>query len=87
MAKKSKTKTEEENKSQQYQNEPWLSMRTGFIVITIVSIGMAVLTAWNAVQTQGLLNGILWGLAYGAGIWGVFAVALLFNRFIRGKRN
>jgi len=83
MAKKSK----KQNKSEQYNDGPWMSMRTGLIVIAILSIGMSVLIAWNAVQTQGLVNGILWGLAYGLGIWGVFAIALLFNRFVRGKRN
>jgi hypothetical protein len=85
MAKKSKKKKEEDSKSAKQFNEPWISMRIGLIVITIVSIGMAVLTAWNAVQTQGWLEGILWGLGFGAAVWGAFFFMLGFNRFVRRK--
>ena len=85
MAKKSKKKKKEERKSSNQFNDPWISMRTGLIVITVVSIGMAVLTAWNAVKTQGMFEGILWGLGFGAAVWGAFFFMLFFNRIIRRK--
>lgn len=61
----------------------WISMRTGVGLITVISIGMAVLTAWEAIPQKGWVEGILWGLLFGVLIWAVFFGMIAFNRFIR----
>jgi uncharacterized membrane protein YczE len=66
-------------------NKPWISMRSGVIVIAIVSIGMAILTALQAVPTKGLVEGIFWGVFFGVGIWFIFFGMILVNRFLRKK--
>ena len=58
-------------------------MRTGVGLITVISIGMAVLTAWEAIPQKGWVEGILWGLLFGVLIWAVFFGMIAFNRFIR----
>ena len=68
-------------------NEPWISMRAGLIVMGVVSAGLAILVAWNGIQTQGLLMGIVWGLIFGAANWLVFFIAFMFFRWSRGGRD
>lgn len=85
MAKKTNKNVSKEDKPADRINEAWISMRTGIIVMAVVSIGMGGLTAWSAIQTQGAVKGILWGLGFGAAVWVVFVIALLFNRVLRGK--
>lgn len=85
MVKKIDQKNKENSKSTGTINEAWLSMRTGLIVMAVVSLGMGALTAWSGIQTQGTVKGLLWGLGFGAAVWVVFVIALLFNRFLRGK--
>jgi len=79
-------KTKKENtakKSGSLPAEPWISMRRGLIIITITSIAMAVLTAWEVIPIKGWMEGILWGLLFGALIWVIFFGMIFFNRFIR----
>lgn len=68
-------------------NEPvhsaWIPLRTGMIVIGLLSIFMTVLTAWEAVPQRGLVEGILIGLLFGGLIWVIFFGFLVFNRWIR----
>lgn len=84
MAKKKKNKQktidEEIRKS---LNQPWISMRSGVKIIAITSVIMAVLTAWQAIPSKGWLEGILWGLFFGALIWAIFFGNILINRFLR----
>lgn len=63
--------------------KPWISMHRGLRIIAITSLVMAVLTAWEAVPVKGWLEGILWGLLFGALIWAIFFGMLFFNRLIR----
>jgi hypothetical protein len=65
--------------------EAWISMRTGIIVIAITSVGMAVLTTIQALQTKGLLEAISWGVLFGVFIWAIFIGMLLINRLL-GRR-
>jgi len=58
-------------------------MRSGLIIITITSIGMAVLTAWEVIPVKGWGEGILWGLLFGVLIWIIFFGMIFFNRLIR----
>jgi len=66
-------------------NNPWISMRSGLIIITITSLGMAVLTAMQVVPVKGWLEGVLWGLAYGGMIWIIFFGMIFVNRFLKRK--
>jgi hypothetical protein len=81
VAKKSKKpKVQKEVKP---SNQPWIPMRSGLIIIAITSVGMAVLTAWQVISLKGWLEGILWGLLFGALIWAIFFGNLLLNKFLR----
>ncbi len=83
MAKKAKPTEEQLKKS---LTDPWISMRSGIIIIAIASLAMAGLTAWQVIPSRGWLEGILWGLLFGALIWVIFFGNLLLNRFLRRKR-
>ncbi len=65
---------------------PWITMQSGIIIITIASIGMAVLTAIQVIPIKGWLEGILWGLLYGGLIWAIFFGFMFINRFLRRKQ-
>ena len=79
------TKAQKENtvKKSDLFAQPWISMRRALIVITLTSIGMAVLTAWEVIPVKGWIEGILWGLLFGVLIWIIFFGMIFFNRFIR----
>lgn len=84
MAKKKKN--EQKSKQQDIQkslNQPWISMRKGLIVMAITSAAMAVLTAWQVIPSRGWLEGILWGLLFGALIWAIFFGNILINKLLR----
>jgi hypothetical protein len=67
------------------ETSPWIQMRTGLVVMGLLSLGLAAWTTWNLIPDQGLLKAILWGLAFGFGIWLVFLGAVLFNRWTRRR--
>ena len=84
MAKKKKNKQKsKEQEIEKSMNQPWISMRSGLKIIMVTSVGMAVLTAWQVVPSKGWLEGILWGLLFGALIWAVFFGNILITRFLR----
>lgn len=70
-------------KDEKKMSQPWISMRRGVIVIAITSLAMAILTAWQVIPSRGWLEGILWGLLFGAFIWAIFFGNILINRFLR----
>ncbi len=63
--------------------KPWITMKSGIIIISITSLVMAVLTAIQAVPVKGWIEGLLWGLLFGALIWAIFFGMLFVNRFLR----
>lgn len=81
VAKPSKKKTPKQQEVP--SNAPWIPMRTGVIIVAITSIGMAVLTAYQAIPERGVVDGILVGLLFGGLIWIIFLGFYLFNRWIR----
>jgi len=83
---KKERKREAESKQMELLSKPWISMRSGIIILAVVSLGMSILTASAAIPAKGVLEGIIWGLFFGGSVWLVFLAALLFNRFVRGKR-
>jgi hypothetical protein len=76
-------KKSEDQEIKKALNQPWISMRKGMIVIAITSVAMAVLTASQVIPSRGWLEGILWGLLFGAFIWAIFFGNILINRFLR----
>lgn len=87
MAKKGPPKSSKgksHDKDERLPNDPWISMRTALIVMGVVSGALAVFVGWNAVQTQGVLQGILWGLGFGVANWLVFFIAYRFFKWSRG---
>ena len=84
MTKKKKNKQQPtEQEIEKRLHEPWISMKSGLRIMTVTSIGMAVLTAWQVIPSKGWLEGILWGLLFGALIWAIFFGNILITRFLR----
>lgn len=67
-------------------NQSWLSMRTGLIIMTILSLGFAGFVAWNYYESAGIFKAILIGLMFGGILWAIFVGNLYFNRFLRRKK-
>jgi formate/nitrite transporter FocA (FNT family) len=89
MAKKVSKAAKKEKKiqNQQYLGYNWISMRTGLIVVTVISVGLTILIAKTTVPAIGWGEGLLWAIGFGVGIWVVFIGYYLFNRLVRNKRN
>lgn len=90
MAKKMKKMPKKEKKAkraQEARREAWIPMRTGLIVVTLMSVAMAALTAYTVIPAFGWGEGLLWSLGSGGAVWLVFVGFFLFNRFVRGKRD
>jgi hypothetical protein len=89
MAKKMKKVPKKEKKvqNQQYLGYNWISMRSGLIVVSILSVGLTILIAKTTVPAIGWGEGLLWAIGFGAAIWVVFFGYYLFNRLVRNKRN
>jgi uncharacterized membrane protein len=84
VANKKKSQTDKLSKANtSLPVEPWISMRSGTIIIVFTSIGMAVLTAIQVIPIKGWLEGILWGLLFGGLIWVIFFGMILINRFLK----
>lgn len=81
-----KSNPTKENKPQSDLSQPWISMRAGLIIITITSLVMGGLTAWQVIPERGWLEGILWGLLFGGLIWGIFFGNILINKLLRRGR-
>ena len=66
------SKKKEEVNSEDF-SKPWLQRRTGFIVITIISIAIMILVAVQIIMGSGDWGrGLLWGILFGGSIWFVF---------------
>jgi hypothetical protein len=80
---KKKHNKKQSNQESQLRAKPWISMRSGLIIIAITSIGMTVLTAIQAVPILGWVEGLLWSVLFGALIWVIFFGMNFINRFLR----
>jgi hypothetical protein len=68
-------------------SDPWISMRTGVIIIAITSTIMALLTGYQAYAGgRTLVDSILLGLFFGGLIWAIFFGNILINRLLRRKK-
>jgi hypothetical protein len=89
VAKKSKisSKAEKDKESSPTPvSQNWLSMRSGLIIMTLVSLAFTGFVAWNYYQSAGIFKAILIGLMFGGILWAIFVGNLYFNRFIRRKK-
>lgn len=89
MGKKARKKSEARAADTQLEDDlfrPWIKMRTGIILMTVVSIALGIWTAYQVSATEPLLNSIMWGAIFGGSTWIVFLGFMLFNRTIRRKR-
>jgi hypothetical protein len=80
---KKKSNKKQSNQESPLRAEPWITMRSGLIIMAITSIGMTVLTAFQAVPAKGWLEGLLWSVLFGASIWIIFFGMIFLNRFFR----
>jgi hypothetical protein len=64
-------------------DQPPISKRTALMILAIISAAIAILTAWQLIPSKGWLEGILWGLLYGALVWAMFFGNILIKGFLR----
>ena len=84
MSKNKKMRSNKQsNQKDELRMEPWISMRSGIIIIAITSLGMAVVTAIQVIPVKGWVEGLLWSVLFGALIWVVFFGMNFINRFFR----
>lgn len=74
-------KPEDMNKSG-LKGNAWIPYRQGVIVIAVLSIGMAILTTYQALEVKPLGEAILYGLFFGGSLWLIFFGMILVNRFL-----
>jgi hypothetical protein len=85
---KSINKTKQNNSPDDPDNSQapgWISQKGSLWVITFASLFMFVLTAVQASPAIGWFEAILWGLGYGASIWLIFYLMLVFIRRVRKR--
>ena len=62
-------------------------MRSGITAVILLSIAMTVLTGSTTVPALGWLEGGLWAIGFGAGVWLAFILLFLFGRWARRKQD
>lgn len=82
----SQDSTKEGNESIQGKSDSWVSKQMALIIITIISLAMAIYTGSQTVPALGWLEGLLWAVGYGGSIWVVFMGALFLNNKFRRRR-
>ena len=90
MAKKTDPKKQQQKKEKKpvpVTNEPWLSQRTGRIIMTVGSLALVVFMTVQLRPALGLGEALLWGIGFGVAIWGVFLLSYAFNRWMRRRRG
>ena len=65
------------------KHKPWIAMRAALRLITLVSLGMAILVAYTAVPQKGWLTGILLSIGFAAGIWLIFLMTYYLQTRLR----
>ncbi len=62
-------------------------MRGSLTIMVLLSVGMTVLTTQTTVPALGWLEGSLWAIGFGAGVWLAFILFFLFSRWARRKQD
>jgi hypothetical protein len=78
-------KTDEEIRAA--MNQPWLQMRSGLIIITLLSLAMVIFIAWQYWLSLVWWKAIGLGLLFGGAIWLIFIAGVWFNHFMRRGRK
>ena len=88
MAKKNRKRKSKPNNKKPVPNlnKPWISQRSGFIAIGVLSVVLAIFMGWQLYPSEGLMSAIGYGVGFAIALWIVFGVSLAFNHFVRGKR-
>lgn len=81
---KKKKEEEEPQKVSPITNGPWIAKRTGFTIITLMSLGFTIFVSWQLYPTEGF-TGILWGAGIGLSLWAIFLLSLGFNKLVRRR--
>ena len=69
-------------------SKPWIQRRTGFLIITIMSIGIMILVAVQIIMGSGDWGrGLLWGFLFGGSIWFVFFGMNWFHSLFHPKNK
>jgi len=88
MSSKNKKPTSKKEKDLEDLRAPWIQKSTGFIVITVLSIGIMILVAAQMIMGDGDWGrGLLWGFLFGGSIWLVFFGMNWFHSLFRSKTN
>jgi hypothetical protein len=88
MARRSEQKQKggsKEKKQVPVTNEPWLSQRTGRIIMIVLSLVLVAFFTYQLEPALGFWEALLWGLGFGLAIWGVFLLAYSFNKWVRRR--
>ncbi len=67
-------------------SQPWINLRTGLILIGVLSVGFGIYVGWQILPGLGWKSAVLWGLGSAVAIWAVFLFSLVLNATIRGKK-
>lgn len=91
MAKKSgrkyRDKSKETASNQRPGTQPWLSKRTGLIIMAVLSLGLAILILWQLYPEMGLGQALVWAAGFSLSLWVVFFMFYIFNIWIRGRSD
>ena len=78
----------EMNKIFRSLREPWLQKRSAIIAISVVSVALMALVAWNIIKGSGDWGqGLLWGFIFGASVWLVYYGMNLFHSLFKSKKK
>ena len=73
--------------SQNFQVEPWIKKRNGYIYMGLLSLVLAVFMGWQLYPTEGLGRAIMFGFGFAVAIGLIFGVSLTFGEWMRGRRQ
>jgi len=89
MAKKSGRKQRKEviekDQGRPAGTDPWLSQRTGLIIMGAVSLILVGLVVWETYSAVGIGRALIWGIGFGLSVWVVFLFFYAFNRWVRRR--
>ena len=60
-----------EPETKKLTSEPWLSQRTGFRAMGVLSLVLAAFMTWQLWPSEGPVGAILWGLGFGLSVPGL----------------
>jgi len=69
--------------AQEPANQPWIQLRTGMLVIGVVSLVFGAFLAYQ-MWPAGWKVALLWGLGGAGAVWLAFGLSLLVNIITRG---